>query len=197
MSRQLLAILAACLCCMAFGYARGFGAAEARGRVLLAEQSEACARGRQAQAEASAEAERALRQRLEAEAARMSALAGELSETRSRLDSERQAFNRRMARVAKDASNHCPGLPDGWVRLYNQALGLASGSHSPSSAAPGADEASHGSFTAGSGVRPDTSPLASPADLLAHARDYGGYCRSLRAQAEALIAAARSREKTP
>lgn len=39
--------------------------------------------------------------------------------------------------------------------------------------------------------------MARPEDLLAHARDYGGYCRELRAQAEALLAVEKGREGKP
>ena len=39
--------------------------------------------------------------------------------------------------------------------------------------------------------------MVSPEDLLAHARDYGGYCRNPRAQAEALLAVEKGREVRP
>ena len=39
--------------------------------------------------------------------------------------------------------------------------------------------------------------MVSLEDLLAHARDYGGYCRNLRAQAEALLAVEKGREVRP
>ena len=39
--------------------------------------------------------------------------------------------------------------------------------------------------------------MVSQEDLLAHARDYGGYCRNLRAQAEALLAVEKGREGRP
>ena len=39
--------------------------------------------------------------------------------------------------------------------------------------------------------------MVSPEDLLAHARDYGGYCRNLRAQAKALLAVEKGREVRP
>lgn len=125
MTRNVLAVGLLCAACCAAGYVRGFGIAETRGRVLLAEQAEASASEREALAVAAAEAERLARQRLEAETERAAAIAGELSETRNRLAAERQAFTRRMDRVAEDASRHCAGLPAGWVRLYNEALGLA------------------------------------------------------------------------
>ena len=125
MTRNVIAVVLLCAACCAAGYVRGFGIAETRGRALLAEQAEASASEREALAVAMAEAERLARQRLEAEAERAAAIAGELSETRNRLAAERQAFTRRMDRVAEDASRHCAGLPAGWVRLYNEALGLA------------------------------------------------------------------------
>ena len=111
MTRNVLAVGLLCAACCAAGYVRGFGIAETRGRVLLAEQAEASASEREALAVAAAEAERLARQRLEAEIERAAAIAGELSETRNRLAAERQAFTRRMDRVAEDASRHCAGLP--------------------------------------------------------------------------------------
>ena len=186
MTRNVLAVGLLCAACCAAGYVRGFGVAETRGRALLAEQAEASASEREALAVAAAEAERLARQRLEAETERAAAIAGELSETRNRLAAERQAFTRRMDRVAEDASRHCAGLPAGWVRLYNEALGLA-GIGAPAGSAS----------ATGAGVRSGASVMVSPEDLLAHARDYGGYCRNLRAQAEALLAVEKGREVRP
>lgn len=190
MTRNVLAVGLLCAACCAAGYVRGFGIAETRGRVLLAEQAEASASEREALAVAAAEAERLARQRLEAETERAAAIAGELSETRNRLAAERQAFTRRMDRVAEDASRHCAGLPAGWVRLYNEALGLAP-------AAPEASAPAGSASATGAGVRSGASVMVSPEDLLAHARDYGGYCRNLRAQAEALLAVEKGREVRP
>ena len=90
MTRNVLAVGLLCAACCAAGYVRGFGIAETRGRALLAEQAEASASEREALAAAMAEAERLARRRLEAEAERAAAIAGELSETRSRLAAERQ-----------------------------------------------------------------------------------------------------------
>ena len=182
MTRNVLAVGLLCAACCAAGYVRGFGIAETRGRVLLAEQAEASASEREALAVAAAEAERLARQRLEAEIERAAAIAGELSETRNRLAAERQAFTRRMDRVAEDASRHCAGLPAGWVRLYNEALGLAGSYYSAGnegSAPGGADDAPGPPGAAGARVQPDA--LATPEDVLAHVRDYGGYCRKLEA----------------
>ena len=188
MTRNVLAVGLLCAACCAAGYVRGFGIAETRGRVLLAEQAEASASERETLAVAAAEAERLARQRLEAETERAAAIAGELSETRNRLAAERQAFTRRMDRVAEEASRHCAGLPAGWVRLYNEALGLADSGDSAGnqgSAPGGAHDAPGSAGAAGARVQPDT--LATPEDVLAHIRDFGGYCRKLEAGYRALI----------
>lgn len=186
MTRNVLAVGLLCAACCAVGYVRGFGIAETRGRALLAEQAEASASEREALAAAMAEAERLARRRLEAEAERAAAIAGELSETRSRLAAERQAFTRRMARVAEDASRHCAGLPAGWVRLYNEALyGSYHSAGNEGSAPGGAHDAPGSAGTARAGIQPDA--LATPEDVLAHVRDFGGYCRKLEAGYRALI----------
>ena len=197
MTRNVLAVGLLCAACCAAGYVRGFGVAETRGRALLAEQAEASASEREALAVAAAESERLARQRLEAETERAAAIAGELSETRNRLAAERQAFTRRMDRVAEDASRHCAGLPAGWVRLYNEALGLAPAAPEASAPAAGIGAPAGSASATGAGVRSGASVMVSPEDLLAHARDYGGYCRNLRAQAEALLAVEKGREVRP
>ena len=186
MTRNVLAVGLLCAACCAAGYVRGFCIAETRGRALLAEQAEASASEREALAVAAAEAERLARQRLEAETERAAAIAGELSETRNRLAAERQAFTRRMDRVAEDASRHCAGLPAGWVRLYNEALyGSGHSAGNEGSAPGGAHDAPGSAGAAGARVQPDA--LATPEDVLAHVRDYGGYCRKLEAGYRALI----------
>ena len=186
-SRNILVILLLCLCRGAAGYVRGGSVEAARGRARLAEQAETSAREAEARAAAAAETERLARRRLEEETARAAAVAGELSETRSRLAAERRAFNRRMIRVSEEASRRCAGLSADWVRLYNEALGLAPVESVPSDPAAGAGAAAGSAPAAGSGLQPGTPVTVGPEDLLAHVRDYGGYCRSLRAQTEALL----------
>lgn len=82
------------------------------------------------------------------------------------------------------ARRDCAGLSAGWVRLYNEALGLAAGAGSgpgSESADPAGTAAPPGQTgPAGTGVRGDA--LATPEDVLAHVRDYGGYCRGLEVQ---------------
>ena len=137
-----------------------------------------------ARAEAVATAERAARERLEKETARVAALSAELSDARKKLAKERQTFDARLQKVALAARRDCAGLSSDWVRLYNEALGLAAGS----GGGPGSESAdpagtAQNAGQAGpteTGIRGDA--LATPEDVLAHARDYGGYCRGLEIQ---------------
>lgn len=136
-----------------------------------------------ARADAVAAAERAARERLEKETARVAALSAELSDARQKLARERQNFDVRLQKVASTARRDCAGLSSDWVRLYNEALGLAGSGGGPGSenADPaGAGEAPGQAGPARAGVRGDA--LATPEDVLAHVRDYGGYCRGLEIQ---------------
>ncbi|GAB7495581.1 hypothetical protein Bwad001_43120 [Bilophila wadsworthia] len=137
-----------------------------------------------ARADAVAAAERAAREKLEKETARVAALSAELSDARQKLAKERQGFDARLQKVAVAARHNCAGLSRDWVRLYNEALGLATGA----GGGPGSQDADPAGTAAppgqtgpaGTGVRGDA--LATPEDVLAHARDYGGYCRGLESQ---------------
>ena len=137
-----------------------------------------------ARAEAVATAERDARERLEKETARVAALSAELSDARKKLAKERQTFDARLQKVALAARRDCAGLSSDWVRLYNEALGLAAGSGGGpgSESADPAGTAQNAGQTgpARAGVRGDA--LATPEDVLAHVRDYGGYCRGLEVQ---------------
>ena len=137
-----------------------------------------------ARAEAVATAERDARERLEKETARVAALSAELSDARKKLAKERQTFDARLQKVALAARRDCAGLSSDWVRLYNEAFGLAAGA----GGGPGSQDADPAGTAAppgqtgpaGTGIRGDA--LATPEDVLAHARDYGGYCRGLEVQ---------------
>ena len=72
--------------------------------------------------------------------------------------------------------------------VYNEALGLAGSGGGPGG--EGADPAGTAqnagqAGTAGTGIRGDA--LATPEDVLAHVRDYGGYCRGLESQLATLV----------
>lgn len=136
-----------------------------------------------ARAEAVAAAERAARKKLEKETARVASLSAELSDARQKLARERQGFDARLQKVALAARRDCAGLSLDWVRLYNEALGLAGsgGGLGNETADPaGVTEASGQTGPARAVVRGDA--LATPEDVLAHVRDYGGYCRGLESQ---------------
>lgn len=156
---------------------------EARYEARIAVLAEEVSQKDKARAEAVAEAERAAREKLEKETARMAVLSAELFDARQKLAKERQTFDARLKKVALAARRDCAGLSSDWVRLYNEALGLAGSGGGPGSknADPaGVAEASGQTGPARAGVRGDA--LATPEDVLAHVRDYGGYCRGLESQ---------------
>lgn len=139
-----------------------------------------------ARAEAVAAAERQAHEAFVAATARGEKLARELAAKTAELDAERTSVNRRIRDVSKKARRDCAGLSLEWVRLYNEALGLGTG-HSAGnegSAPGGAHDAPGSAGSAGARVQPDA--LATPEDVLAHIRDYGLYCRRLKAGYRAL-----------
>ena len=169
-----------------------YGAGVWRGLDVVTEEYEAKiatmnathAEQERARAEAVAAAEKNARERLAAETARGEKFARELAVKTAELDAERASVNRRIRDVSEAARRDCAGLSAGWVRLYNEALGLAAGAGG-GPGGEGADPAGTAETPgqtgpAGTGRRGDA--LATPEDVLAHARDYGGYCRGLEVQ---------------
>lgn len=172
-----------------------YGAGVWRGLDVVTEEYEARiatmnathAEQERARAEAVAAAEKNARERLAAETARGEKLARELAAKNAELDAERASVNRRIRDVSEAARRDCAGLSAGWVRLYNEALGLADSGDSAGregSAPGGAHDAPGSAGAARAGVQPDA--LATPEDVLAHIRDYGLYCRRLEAGYRAL-----------
>ena len=147
----------------------------------IAAMNAARAEEERARAEAVAAAEKNARERLAAETARGEKFARELAAKTAELDAERASINKRIRDVSETARRDCAGLSAGWVRLYNEALGLGSGDSAgdEGSAPGGAHDAPGSAGAARAGVQPDA--LATPEDVLAHIRDYGGYCRKLEA----------------
>lgn len=161
---------------------------EARYELRIAVMAEEVSQKDKSRAEAVAEAERTAREKLEKETARVASLAAALDASKAQIARERKGFDARVKAVSLAAARDCAGMSRDWVRLYNEALGLAgAGSDAGSQgdnpagtvAAPGQTGPTH------AGVQPDA--LATPEDVLAHARDYGGYCRGLEAQTRVLI----------
>lgn len=139
-----------------------------------------------ARAEAVAAAERRAHEALVAATARGEKLARELAAKTAELDAERASVNKRIRDVSEKARRDCAGLSLEWVRLYNEALyGSYHSAGNEGSAPGGAYDAPGSAGAAGARVQPDT--LATPEDVLAHVRDFGGYCRKLEAGYRALI----------
>lgn len=172
-----------------------YGAGVWRGLDVVTEEYEAKiaamnaerAEEERARAEAVAAAERQAHEALVAATARGEKLARELAAKTAELDAERASVNRRIRDVSQKAHRDCAGLSLEWVRLYNEALGLGSGhsAGSEGSAPGGAHDAPGSAEAAHAGVQPDA--LATPEDVLAHVRDFGGYCRKLEAGYRALV----------
>lgn len=170
-----------------------------RGQRALAELRAGHADENTVRALAVADAERTARRKLEAETARANTLAAELMQTRTRLADARREFSRRIAaHVAQDIAVAGPVFGPDFVRLYNEAIGLApatgagggpvpedaaaAGTGATAHAAPGADA---GLLRAAPGIT--GAATVSGADILAHIRDYGGRCKALEAQVNALV----------
>ena len=172
-----------------------YGAGVWRGLDVVTEEYEAKiaamnagrAEEERARAEAVAAAERQAHEALVAATARGEKLARELAAKTAELDAERASVNRRIRDVSQKARRDCAGLSLEWVRLYNEALGLGSGhsAGSEGSAPGGAHDAPGSAGAAHAGVQPDA--LATPEDVLAHVRDFGGHCRKLEAGYRALV----------
>ena len=187
-ARDCLALLLAGLLAAWWGYAAGTRHTSERYEAELAAINAAHAEQERTRAEAVAAAEKNARERLAAETARGEKFARELAVKTAELDAERASINRRIRDVSEKARRDCAGLSLEWVRLYNEALGLAGSYHSAGnegSAPGGADDAPGSAGAAGARVQPDA--LATPEDVLAHVRDFGGYCRKLEAGYRALI----------
>ena len=179
--------LIVCLLAFLAGSARGDYVTSRVYEARVASINAAHAEQERARAEAVAAAEKNARERLAAETARGEKLARELAAKNAELDAERASVNRRIRDVSEAARRDCAGLSAGWVRLYNEALGLADSGDSAGregSAPGGAHDAPGSAGAARAGVQPDA--LATPEDVLAHIRDYGLYCRRLEAGYRAL-----------
>lgn len=172
------------------GYGRGADDTRQECETRIAVLQKEYAEREQARAEVMAAAEKSARERLAAATARGDRLALEVAQKTKELDAERASVNRRLAHVAETARRDCAGLTADWVRLYNQALGLAGtgtgrGAESGRTGTGIAAGPAGASGAAGAGIRPDA--LATPEDVLTHIRDYGHYCRTLEAGYRSLI----------
>ena len=185
-ARDCLALLLAGLLAAWWGYAAGTRHTSERYEAKLAAINAAHAEQERTRAEAVAAAEKNARERLAAETARSEKFARELAVKTAELDAERASINKRIRDVSEKARRDCAGLSREWVLLYNEALyGSGHSAGNEGSAPGGAHDAPGSAGTARAGIQPDA--LATPEDVLAHVRDFGGYCRKLEAGYRALI----------
>ena len=218
-----LVLIGVCAASGLAGYVRGSDATATEYRARMAEADARRADEDRARAETVAKAEKSARERLEAAQNRAAHLADQLAAHKDMLARSRAALNRRIADVSDRAARDCAGLTAEWVRVYNEALGLAAspggGSGGAAGSAPGAAAPAVSSGAARAGVRPgapiipaqdvpgraagaqrlprqsqvtanpaqDARVSVTPEDVLAHARDYGAYCRTLASQCRALV----------
>lgn len=161
------------------GYGFGYEKAQALGNAALAREQADREQENIARALAVAEAERFAREKLESAASRADELERRLVSAETAHARERAALTRRIDHAAQAAASTCSGLPAEWVREYNAALGagdIAMPGYAGIPLIAGKDGTASGAV---SGVSRGQSltVLVSPADILAHARDYGAMCQ--------------------
>lgn len=162
------------------GHSAGYEEADTLRRAEVAELQSAHTR-------ALAEAEAEARFRLQAEATRAADLERQYLAARKTLaEQRRQISNQRINDASRDVAvaDGCQFGPD-WVRLYNEALGT--GASDRGDAVPGTAACPGGA--PGPPAAPGAGVLStvSPADILAHVRDFGARSRAMEAQLNALI----------
>lgn len=178
-SNGLIAVLVALAICGGgywAGYSRADSARVAEVATIRAEHAQALAI-----------AEQQALERLEEETAKANALAARAQETKTQIVVQTRTITKRIPYAAQSAAG-CSFGPD-FVQLYNAALGYSGGAAvSQGSGAAGADSSGGPAPAPGTELLPDkpVTPPVTPADLLAHARDYGAWARTLEAQLKAL-----------
>ena len=176
------------VCALAFGtgYREGFEKADAARRAEVAELTAQAETRKAEQAQAWAAAERKAREELEAATSRVNALAAKLDRAKRDSSAKVKDITRRIRHAT--AGLNCSFGPD-FVRLYNEAIGAAGcagGGAVPEAGDPAAVAgAPDAAPSVGAGLRPVRA--VTPADILAHVRDYGARSQALEAQVNALI----------
>lgn len=156
----------------------------------LAERDASTLRASQSTALAKAEADAAARYRTATE--RGVKAEADLLTARAQFDAERRTQQSRITHVTTRyvlASGSAPiDLPHcvftrGWLHDYNAALGLPEGGAAAVTGESG--DTAEGTAGADAGLLPAAG--LSQADILAHAGDYGAWCRGLAAQVDRLV----------
>lgn len=163
-----VAVLCAYLVGSHRGYGQGYGEAEAKGEAkynkLVAEYQ-----GKTAESLAKA-LDRAAK--LTDQGNKISA---DLITTRTALTDARAELSRRIPDATAHLSPACVFDAD-FVRLWNDLLGIPASGVAKAAGPGGTAGRSAPAATPDTGLQPG-EPVATPADLLAHLRDYGQYCR--------------------
>ena len=183
-----LGVVALCLILAAAwgtGYRAGYGRADDARRAEVAELSARLEAWKAEQAKAWAEAEKAAREASEAATARANTLAAKLDAAKAAQTAKTRDITRRIPHAT--AGLDCVFNAD-FVRLYNEAIGCAAGRAGGGAVSQADDPAGPAGTTgtapaAGAGVR----RAVTPADILAHIRDYGARSQAMEAQIGALI----------
>ena len=179
-----LALIAA----LGAGYREGYERADAKRQSEVAGLKAQLETWRSEQAQAWAEAERKAREELEAATTRVNTLAAKLDAAKKAQTAKTRDITRRIPHAT--VGNTCV-FGDEFVRLYNEAVGAP-----PGSGDAGCGAVSQAAGPAGAAGTPGTAPAAgagvrrgavTPADILAHIRDFGARSQALEGQVNALI----------
>lgn len=191
----LLAVLVLCCICMGLGAAGGYRYAAAQGSAALAKAQADRATENQAAVEKRARQAVVASGRLAQQVLRAHALETQLSNAKAQHAKEKKALLQRITDVATVYVPSPGAAPEplprcvftaGFVREYNAAIGIGTD-------LPGVAQAA---AATAAGPAPSTSASTeawlresglSQADILAHAGDYGEYCRNLGSQVSGLL----------
>ncbi|MGE4539227.1 MAG: cell division protein ZapB [Desulfovibrio sp.] len=177
----------ACILAFGVGYRTGYGRADVARRAEVAELKAQAEAWKAEQAKAWAEAERKARQELEAAQSRANALAARLDRSKRQSAAKIRSITRRIPHAT--AGLDCVFGPE-FVRLYNEAIGAAAPGSSDGAVPQAANPAPvAGAPDAAPGAHPGLRPVraVTPADILAHIRDYGARAQAMEAQLDTLI----------
>lgn len=140
--------------------------------------------------------EAAARQQYQAQTRRVNDLAALVLEQQKTIDQQAEAAKRRVSRVTTvyktspaaepTAIPHCV-FTRGWLREYNAALGYSAVPGDPAATTSGQPETE--ATQAGAADSELLESGISPADILMHTIEFGGYCSALEAQFDAVVAA--------
>lgn len=164
-----VALLLTAIGCYLWGSHRGYAEAEAIGeakiKTLVAEYQ-----GAKAEALAKALDQAA---KLTEQGNRISA---QLITTRAELSDARALLSRRIPDATAHLSPACV-FDAGFVRLWNDILGLPASGAAKAADPGGAASRAQAAVSPDAGVQQGAPVAATPDDLLAHLRDYGQYCQ--------------------